>query len=173
MDAVEQAHHLGLPVTEDRPRFDHVPADLDGVEVRISHSGWSAQGGFEVFIDDPDVRVTAFRVEHPPISPAVGYRFDYAGRSVVLSGDTRRSVRRFAHDLEFDEVLGDQKPVPFIAHDQRRSHIDLPREAVEPLSGRLQQGRIVHQGEKLLRIGAAREGPEACSGSPGKDDRLE
>ena len=32
--------------------------------------------------------VTAFRVNHPPIEPAFGYRIDFAGRSVVISGDT-------------------------------------------------------------------------------------
>ncbi|MGL4314641.1 MAG: MBL fold metallo-hydrolase, partial [Sphingomonas sp.] len=35
------------------------------------------------------VRVTAFSVDHGPVRPAVGYRFDYKGRSVVVSGDTR------------------------------------------------------------------------------------
>jgi len=34
------------------------------------------------------VKVTAFTVEHGPAKPAFGYRIDYAGRSVVLSGDT-------------------------------------------------------------------------------------
>ncbi|MBX3707594.1 MAG: MBL fold metallo-hydrolase [Pseudomonadales bacterium] len=34
--------------------------------------------------------VTAFTVGHEPVEPAVGYRFDYAGRSVVISGDTRK-----------------------------------------------------------------------------------
>lgn len=32
--------------------------------------------------------ITAFRVDHGPVEPAVGYRFDYKGRSVVFSGDT-------------------------------------------------------------------------------------
>lgn len=34
------------------------------------------------------VKITAFRVNHAPVAPAVGYRFDYKGRSVVISGDT-------------------------------------------------------------------------------------
>ncbi len=38
------------------------------------------------------VRVTAIEVDHSDIvRPAYGYRIDYAGRSVVLSGDTRYS----------------------------------------------------------------------------------
>ena len=36
------------------------------------------------------VKVTAFEVDHGDlIKPALGYRIDYAGRSVVISGDTR------------------------------------------------------------------------------------
>jgi ribonuclease Z len=37
------------------------------------------------------VRVTAVRVDHRAIAPAYGYRIDYRGRSVVLSGDTQLS----------------------------------------------------------------------------------
>jgi ribonuclease Z len=35
------------------------------------------------------VTVTAFLVDHGPVKPSYGYRVDYAGRSVALSGDTR------------------------------------------------------------------------------------
>ena len=34
--------------------------------------------------------VTAIAVNHFPATPAFGYRFDYKGRSVVISGDTRK-----------------------------------------------------------------------------------
>jgi ribonuclease Z len=34
------------------------------------------------------LHVRAIRVDHGPIGPAFGYRIDYSGRSVVLSGDT-------------------------------------------------------------------------------------
>jgi ribonuclease Z len=36
--------------------------------------------------------VTAYAVDHAPVAPAYGYRFDYKGRSVVISGDTARSA---------------------------------------------------------------------------------
>ncbi|MBI1197987.1 MAG: MBL fold metallo-hydrolase [Phenylobacterium sp.] len=39
---------------------------------------------------DGDLKVTAIRVMHDPASPAYGYRFDYKGRSVVISGDTKK-----------------------------------------------------------------------------------
>jgi ribonuclease Z len=34
------------------------------------------------------VTVKAFRVNHPPVKPAVGYRIEYGGKIVVISGDT-------------------------------------------------------------------------------------
>lgn len=37
---------------------------------------------------DADLTVTAIRVSHEPVSPAFGYRFDFRGRSVSISGDT-------------------------------------------------------------------------------------
>jgi ribonuclease Z len=37
------------------------------------------------------VKVTAFLVDHAPVAPAFGYRVDYRGHSVALSGDTRPS----------------------------------------------------------------------------------
>jgi ribonuclease Z len=41
-----------------------------------------------VVFDENGVQVTAFPVEHADGNPAYGYRVDYAGHSVVLSGDT-------------------------------------------------------------------------------------
>jgi ribonuclease Z len=39
-------------------------------------------------IKEGDLTVRAFRVHHPPVEPAYGYRIDYKGRSVIFSGDT-------------------------------------------------------------------------------------
>ncbi|MEM7216862.1 MAG: MBL fold metallo-hydrolase [Pseudomonadota bacterium] len=39
-------------------------------------------------IENGQLKITAYAAEHPPIHPAVGYRFDYRGRSVVISGDS-------------------------------------------------------------------------------------
>lgn len=38
--------------------------------------------------EDDSVRVTAALVNHPPVQPALAYRFDTADRSIVISGDT-------------------------------------------------------------------------------------
>lgn len=62
-----------------------------------------------VVLEEDGVKITAFRVNHGPIDPAVGYRFDYKGRSVVISGDTASSpvVAKYARgvDLLVHEAL--------------------------------------------------------------------
>jgi ribonuclease Z len=58
--------------------------------------------------DKDGVKVIAFEVDHYPVVPAFGYRIEYNGHSVVLSGDTRFSENliRFAKgtDLLIHEV---------------------------------------------------------------------
>jgi len=49
----------------------------------------AGQGDTVVVLDNQGLKITAFRVNHAPIEPAVGYRFDYKGRSVVITGDTK------------------------------------------------------------------------------------
>jgi len=41
--------------------------------------------------DQAGVKVTAIEVNHAPVAPAYGYRIEYKGRSVVISGDTGAS----------------------------------------------------------------------------------
>lgn len=42
-------------------------------------------------MSDDNVKVTAALVDHPPVVPAFGYRFDAPDRSIVISGDTAPS----------------------------------------------------------------------------------
>lgn len=53
-----------------------VPMDADG-----HHAAFTANG----------LSVTAIKVKHDPVKPAYGYRFDFQGRSITLSGDTAPS----------------------------------------------------------------------------------
>ncbi len=68
---------------------------------RIAHHGehWPAQSmhaeveEFEpgVIFEQEGLTITMFKVNHEPVEPAVGYRFDYKGKSIVVSGDTKKS----------------------------------------------------------------------------------
>ena len=42
-----------------------------------------------VILDEGGLKITMFDVDHAPIVPAVGYRIDYRGKSIVVSGDTK------------------------------------------------------------------------------------
>jgi len=60
----------------------------------IPHPFDAQRGQPDVIVfQDKDLKITAFPVEHQPVEPAVGYRFDYKGRSLVISGDTAPSPR--------------------------------------------------------------------------------
>lgn len=71
-----------------------------------------APGEAHTVLEDGELAIRAFLVSHDPVRPAVGYRFDYRGRSVVISGDTVRSenLERFAQgvDLLVHEALAPQ-----------------------------------------------------------------
>ena len=41
-----------------------------------------------VLVEDGNLKITAYGVSHDPVDPALGYRIDYKGRSVSISGDT-------------------------------------------------------------------------------------
>ena len=56
---------------------------------------------------DELLTVTAFPVTHDPIEPAVGYRVDYRGRSVVISGDTVATESLFEAAAGADLLLHD------------------------------------------------------------------
>jgi ribonuclease Z len=49
-----------------------------------------------------DLKISSFLVEHSPVEPAVGYRFDYKGKRLVISGDTiaNSNVERYSKDAD-------------------------------------------------------------------------
>lgn len=70
--------------THMRGEVERVPASMTGLQtdiVEISGDG--------VIFRQGGVTVTAFLVDHAAIDPAFGFRIDYDGKSVLLSGDTR------------------------------------------------------------------------------------
>lgn len=74
----------------------------------IAHPFEVSTDGVKIFEHDGLV-ITAFKVDHEPVAPSVGYKFEYKGRSVVFSGDTSKdaTVEKFSHgaDLLVHEAL--------------------------------------------------------------------
>jgi len=83
------------------------------VRIRTENDGVSPEGvalaveeiGEGVVYDKGGVKITAFEVDHAPVKPALGYRIDYSGRSIVLSGDTRVSQNLLRHAQNVDVLV--------------------------------------------------------------------
>jgi|SRR5687768_3826718 len=93
VSALRQAYDVDV-----RQRTDGVP---DSTTEMIGHD--VAEG---VVHDRDEVRVIAFTVDHgdPPIA-ALGYRIETGGRSVTISGDTRKSENLIRHARQTDVLI--------------------------------------------------------------------
>jgi ribonuclease Z len=69
---------IGFRISDDKARPEGVVINAHNINPGVAYE----QSG---------VKITAINVDHAPVAPAYGYRIDYNGRSVVLSGDTRTS----------------------------------------------------------------------------------
>jgi ribonuclease Z len=102
MDHMQQAFAFDIHMRRD---IDE-KAPADGIKV-LSHD--ISEG---IVFNKDGIKVTAFLVDHGPVKPAFGYRIDYRGHSIVLSGDTRVSENliQFAKgtDVLFHEVLDEE-----------------------------------------------------------------
>jgi ribonuclease Z len=86
------AHHGAALLPPDRAAMVAMPVRVDGTgETRV--------------LDEDGVVVTAFAVAHDPVRPAFGYRFEYGGRSVVVSGDTAPSSNLVAQARGADVLV--------------------------------------------------------------------
>jgi len=96
-DGLQSAYSFDLDI---RVRDEKAPAEGGRI---VAHDI-----GEQVVFDRGGVKVTAFLVDHGLARPALGYRIDANGHSVVLSGDTKYSPNLIAHakgtDLLIHEV---------------------------------------------------------------------
>jgi ribonuclease BN (tRNA processing enzyme) len=63
------------------------------------------EGG--LIFEDENVRVRATLVDHPPVVPSFGYRFDCPDRSIVISGDTKPSENLIELARDADVLVHD------------------------------------------------------------------
>ncbi|MGJ8560836.1 MAG: MBL fold metallo-hydrolase [Litorimonas sp.] len=88
-------------------------------EHRIEHhgvavanpSGFGAEtieiGGLDsqVLLDEGDLKITAFTVDHPPVKDAFGFRIDYKNRSIAISGDAAYSPNLISQSADVDVLF--------------------------------------------------------------------
>jgi ribonuclease Z len=100
IDGFNQAYRLDRGYRTAHHGSDLLPpatGSMEAVEFRPGEIAWR----------DDLLTITSFGVDHAPISPAVGYRVDYRGRSVVISGDTNATDTLFAVAKGADLLLHD------------------------------------------------------------------
>lgn len=115
MDHMQQAFTFDIHMRRDVD--EKLPAA--GIQV-VSHD--INEG---VVFNEHGVKVTAFLVDHGPVKPAFGYRVDYKGRSVALSGDTRVSENLIRYARGVDVLIHEA-----IDPDALRKRADHPSQAV-------------------------------------------
>jgi ribonuclease Z len=105
---------------------DLLPPALGVMEPRTIRPG--------VVLDDGGLRITAFEVDHAPVEPSLGYRFDYRGRSVVVSGDS----------VATDTLIQAAQGADLLLHDAISLPIVRALEQGARAAGRDRQAKILH-----------------------------
>jgi ribonuclease Z len=109
-----------------------LPPALAVMEAR-GIAGPAEGAGPTVVLDEGGLTITAFAVNHAPVHPAYGYRFDYRGRSVVVSGDTVKDAG----------LIAAAKGADVLVHEAQAQHIvALMREEAEK-AGRTRVAKIL------------------------------
>jgi len=91
-------------------------------------------GGSAPVVEENGLKVTAFTVDHSPAAPAYGYRFDYKGRSVVISGDTVKCANLVAAAAGADVLI----------HEAQAAHLVKLIEDAAERGGNARVARIMH-----------------------------
>ena len=66
-----------------------------------------------VIFDNGELKITAFKVVHEPIDPALGFKFEYKGRSLVITGDTSYT----------QSVIDNSMNVDLLFHEAQANHM--------------------------------------------------
>ena len=106
------AHHGAELLPEAASRMQAIPiAILGALPGPITALG--AAPGPVVVHDEGGLRITAFAVDHRPVAPALGYRFDYRGRSAVVTGDT----------VKLANVIEAARDADVLVHEAQANHL--------------------------------------------------
>ena len=116
------AHHGADFLPEATARMQAVPVPIPG------------GSDSAVVLEQDGLRITAFAVDHRPIVPAYGYRFDYRGRSVVVSGDTAKTPALVAAARNADVLV----------HEAQANHLIAAVGDAAAAAGRDRVAKIMH-----------------------------
>lgn len=116
-------------------RLAHHGADFlpEAVSRMEAHPLATASAQPSVVLEQDGLKITAFSVDHRPVTPAVGYRFDYRGRSIVVSGDTAK------HPGLIEAATG----ADVLVHEAQANHLVAAIGSVAAKTGRTRVAKIM------------------------------
>jgi len=106
VDGLNNAYRLDLTYRVAHHGKELLAPNLGVMEAQLMEAG--------TVLDMGDLTITSFLVNHDPVRPAVGYRFDYLGRSVVISGDAIVTPGLIDAATGADLLLQDSLSLPLI-----------------------------------------------------------
>ena len=117
---------FNLAYREDaRHRLAHHGADiinLKAADLEARPIGGGFRGGLseeQIILEKNGLKVTAFEVDHDPVRPAIGYRFDWKGRSAVVTGDSALSTNLTENSRRADVLVSDTLAANIIGQAQK------------------------------------------------------
>jgi ribonuclease Z len=113
VDGLNNAYRLDLTYRVAHHGEELLAPNLGVMKAQLMEAG--------TVIDMGDLTITSFQVNHDPVRPAVGYRFDYLGRSVVISGDAIVTPGLINAANGADLLLQDSLSLPIIESFEKAS----------------------------------------------------
>ena len=106
VDGLNDAYRLDSTYRVAHHGEELMPPDLAVMQANLMEAGTTQDFG--------DLTISSFEVNHDPIRPAVGYRFDYRSRSVVISGDAIITQGLIDAATDADLLLQDALSLPIV-----------------------------------------------------------
>ena len=106
VDGLNGAYRLDLTYRVAHHGEELLAPELGVMEAKLMKAG--------TVLDIGNLTITSFPVNHDPVRPAVGYRFDYRGRSVVISGDATITPGLIDAATGADLLLQDSLSLPIV-----------------------------------------------------------
>ena len=77
-------------------------APMSGAGMRAIPFDPPPMGELLLVYEGDGLKIEALAVDHAPVEPAVGYRFSYKGRSLLITGDTTKqaNIQKFSQDID-------------------------------------------------------------------------
>ncbi|MEH6604852.1 MAG: MBL fold metallo-hydrolase [Pseudomonadales bacterium] len=118
-------------------RHDHhgdLVAPLAGAGLQAMPFTQPAIGELVTVYNQDGLKIEALAVEHKPVKPAVGYRFTYKGRSLLISGDTVKSanVQKFSEGVDL------------LVHEGLASNLLVMMEQAAQKTGNISGAKVMH-----------------------------